>query len=208
MRIILDFDYTLFDMKTFKRRLFDLFLEHGVSPKLVASSYEESKKGGGNYSPIQQFQILETAGVSDISKLEQKFDALVREAGNYLYSDAVPFVEKMRARHSLALLSHGEEGFQRSKIRACAFVYDACVEIVVTGNAQKDTEAAKLADGQRAIFIDDKPAVLAAAKKLAPNIVTVRMNRGEGPYADEVGGEGIDYEVKNLKEVEILLGNL
>ena len=78
-------------------------------------------------------------------------------------------------------------------------------KIVITQNLYKDKEVSDLSEGKPTVFVEDNPMALSAVKKYAPHIVTVRINRGAGRYTKEISGEGIDYEVKELSEIEDIL---
>jgi len=208
MKIILDFDYTLFNTGKFREAVMDVFSKNGVDNELFSRTLEESREGGRDWKPHVQFDVLESLDISGIGLLRKDFDALLKNSCLFLYEDTIPFLEKIRKDHSLALLTYGEDYFQRAKIGGCDVAAKYFERVIITKNIYKDKETNELSGGSEAIFIDDNPAALSAVKIHAPHIVTVRINRGDGRYAHESSLEGIDYEVADLRGVEGLIPNL
>jgi len=207
MKIILDFDYTIFDTDKFRGAVQAMFAKHGVGTELFKRSIEESRGEAGEWHPVKQFEILKKEGIDKINSIRETLNRLTDNSQQYLYEDTMPFLEKASKNNEFSVVSYGEDKFQGAKIRGCGEACKYFNKILVTQNLNKDKEAGEVARGDRAIFIEDNPMALAAVKKLSPNIITVRMNRGEGRHATLPSGEGIDYHVRNLLEVETVLAN-
>ena len=207
MQIILDFDYTIFDTDKFRGAIQAMFAKHGVGAELFKRSIEESRGEQGEWHPVKQFEILRKEGIGKVDSIREMLNLLTDNSQHYLYEDTMPFLEKASKNHEFSVVSYGEDKFQGAKIRGCREACKYFNKIVVTQNLNKDKEAGEIARGDRAIFIDDNPSALSAVKKLSPNIITVRMNRGEGRHATLPSGEGIDYETESLVEVEKMLIN-
>lgn len=212
MKIILDFDHTLFDTPRLKQAIESVFLKHGVSRELFLETMEESKgegpankAGRRDWKPERQFKILKSRGLSNVDAIQNQFRKVLEESYIFLYEDTLPFLEKMSKENSLALLTYGEDSFQNMKLEGCKGATKYFEKIVITQNIAKDKEAKELADGAQSIFLDDNPTALSAVKKMAAHIVTVRIKRGEGRYENEPSLGGVDYEVKGLKEVEKII---
>lgn len=203
MRIIFDFDYTLFDTLRFKEAIREEFKKHGVSYELFEQTREKSKNGQRDWKPKIQFEILKAQGIKNISIIQEGFEKIVASAQNFLYEDAMPFLEKARESHSFFLITYGEDEFQNAKVDSCPALKKCFKEIIITQNIYKDKEAAQIADGESALFIEDNPIALSAAKKLAPQIVTIRMKRPNGHYINEPNDEGIDCEITSLYDFKI-----
>lgn len=203
MRIILDFDYTLFDTFRFKEAIKDAFKKNGVSYDLFEQTREESKNGQRDWKPKIQFEILKARGVKNIPAIQKDFEREVASAEDFLYEDTMPFLQKAKHIYSFFLVTYGEDEFQNAKVDACPVFKEYFDKIVITQNIYKDKEVRELADGKPAIFVEDNPIALAATKKIAPNIETVRMKRPHGHYVSEPNGNGIDYEISNLYDLKI-----
>lgn len=210
MRIIFDFDYTLFDSDKLKKAIKEIFVRHGVSDKLFERTREESKNGERDWKPNIQFKLLVQNSMpqESIEFIRTEFYKLLKSTQGFLYSDTLPFLKRMYKNHQLALLSYGEDSFQNSKVDGCRNFKKYFEKIIITKNIYKDKEASELAGGDRAIFVEDNPVALSAAKKFAPQIITIRMKRGMGRHDDEISGKGVDYTVKNLHEIEKIMLNV
>lgn len=208
MKIILDFDHTLFDTPRLKRAIESVFLKHGVSHELFLETMEESRGGKRDWKPDRQFAILESRGVPNIDGIRDDFAKALQGSHIFLYEDTLPFLEKISKDNSLALLTYGEDSFQSMKLEGCSSAIKYFGKVVITENIYKDKEANDLSQGAKSLFVDDNPIALSATKKYAPHIVTVRIKRGEGRYENEPTSYGVGYEVKTLREVENLISNL
>lgn len=208
MLIIFDFDHTLFDTPRLKAAIQEIFGKHGVDEEMFLRTHDESRGEGRDWKPERQFEILKNLGIQTVTSICEEFEKVMRESCMFLYEDTMSFLEKAKQDHALVLITYGESQFQEKKLQGCPKMIKYFDKIVITQNLYKDKEVGDLSLGKTAIFVEDNPVALYAAKKYAPNIITVRINRGIGRYADEVSQEGIDYEVKDLQGVEILLGNL
>lgn len=207
MRIIFDFDHTLFDTPRLKSVIQEIFKSHGVDEELFRKTHDESRGGGRDWKPDRQLEILKTLGLLNIDRVRHELEKLMSESCRFLYNDTVPFLKKVEPDHKLALVTYGESSFQESKLNGCPEMTGYFDKIVITQNLYKDKEVNDLSGGKLAVFVEDNPAALAAAKKYAPHIVTVRINRGVGRHASEPSGVGVDYVVKNLTEVENIVSN-
>ncbi|MBI1888600.1 MAG: HAD hydrolase-like protein [Candidatus Spechtbacteria bacterium] len=208
MKIILDFDHTLFDTPRLKRAVESVFLKHGVSHDLFLRTLEQSKGEGRDWKPERQFAILKSRGVPHVDSIKDDFVQVLHGSHVFLYEDTLPFLEKISKDNSLALLTYGEDSFQNMKLEGCGRATKYFKKIVITQNIYKDKEANDLSGGAKSLFVDDNPTALSATKQYAPHIVTVRIKRGEGRYENEPSSGGIDYEVKGLGEVEDLISRL
>lgn len=208
MRIIFDFDHTLFDTPRLKAAMQEIFRKHGVDEELFRKTHDESRGEGRDWKPEKQFDILKSLGAPGVESIRRDFEKMMAESCVFLYEDTIPFLEKVNGDYNFAIVTYGESSFQKEKLAGCHRMTEYFDKIVVTKNLYKDKEVSDLSEGNRAFFVEDNPSALSAVKKYAPHIVTVRMNRGHGRYANEVSQGGIDYEVEDLAGVEILLGNL
>lgn len=209
MRIIFDFDYTLFNAKKLREAIKAVFLCHSVNGEVFEKTYEQSRAGKRDWHPQVQLEILKNDhGIKSTDQIAEKMREILARCDMFLYDDTVPFLGKVSSNNKLALVSYGEDSFQNAKVDGCSTIRKYFDRIVITQNIYKDKEVAELAEGGKAIFVEDNPVALSAAKKIGPQIITVRMKRGEGRYANEISQEGIDYEVKGLFELyETCLSN-
>ncbi|MCK4781571.1 HAD hydrolase-like protein [Candidatus Parcubacteria bacterium] len=137
--------------------------------------------------------------------IKKNLEKGLNQSCQFLYPDVIPLLRKVKKNFELFILSFGEEKFQKKKIQNSKIAH-YFKKIVVTPNIAKMEGMKKILKKQEtAIFIDDNPQALLETKKFFPNLITIRMNRGEGRYFQKPNNKKIDYCVKNLKEFEAIL---
>jgi FMN phosphatase YigB (HAD superfamily) len=212
LKIIFDFDHTLFSARKLYQALEDGFKKIGVPRKLFKETFEESKGKGRDYKPSSQFNLIikKRPGIP-LQELEKNFEEILNKADKFLYPDVRPFLSKVKNKFNLVLLSYGEDEFQREKI-AKSNITNFFQKIFTTSDINKVSTFKKIVVSksgsdlkEETIFIDDNPGALFEIKKQFPNVLTIRINRGEGKYTEEKNNQNIDFNVKNLKELEKIL---
>jgi len=206
MKIIFDFDHTLFSAKKFYETLKYSFLELKVGEKLFQKTYQESKSEGKNYKPSRQFElIIKEKPEIFLRELEESFRKVLGQSKQFLYPDVLPFLKKIKKDFELVIVSYGEEEFQRNKIRKSK-ITNYFKKVFLSKNVNKISIFKKiLNDDEKIIFVDDSPVALFEIKKNFPKTITVRIKRGEGRYSKEKNNKKIDFSVKNLRELEKII---
>lgn len=206
MKIIFDFDHTLFSVKNFYEVFENEFQKIGVSKKLFKETFEKAKEGEKPYNPEKQFQlIVQKKPEISFKEFKENFEKVLSNANDFLYPDVEPFLQKIENKFDLFLLSYGEDKFQREKIEKSG-IAQFFKKVFITPDINKvSTFKRILRKNEKVIFVDDNPAALSAIKKKFPKVITIRMNRGEGRYKKEKNNQNINFTVKNLKELEKIL---
>jgi len=127
-----------------------------------------------------------------------------------LYYDTNCFLRKWHKKANLILLSYGEAKFQKNKIKASK-IGKYFKKIIITRDIEKSKPFRKVPSlFQRGgiVFVEDNPQALSKTKTSFPQIITVRINRGEGKYYQEADNLQIDFSIKNLKELDKILKSL
>ncbi len=210
MKIIFDFDHTLFSAKQFYFALKKAFLKLGVKEKLFQETFEKSKIKKRNYDPDKQIQlIVKVKPEIKKSDLKRQYRKTLKRAPQFLYPDTVWFLKRWRKKAKFILLSYGEEKFQRDKIKTSKIEKYFQKRVKITRDIDKVKPFKKLFQKkEKLIFIEDNPTALSEAKKIFPNVITIRINRGEGKYSKEPNNPQIDFSIKNLKELDRILNSL
>lgn len=207
MKIIFDFDHTLFATGKSYGFLKNEFEKIGVNNELFSKTFEKSKSKKDNYyRPSVQIKLIKKAEPEiKISDIKKKFQEMFNNAPRCLYSDVLPFLKKWRAVYKLYLLSYGEKKFQKQKIEA-AKIKKLFRRIIITEDIEKIRPFKKLfKNNEKIIFVEDNPNTLSSVKKKFKNVITVRINRGHGRYCQEPNNKNIDYLITNLKELEKII---
>jgi FMN phosphatase YigB (HAD superfamily) len=207
MKIIFDFDHTLFSTKKLYLEARNYFSSLSVSKEVFDESFKESKKGGKAYKPQNLFEIIHRKNPEiSIDEMEKASREIADKFSDFIYPDVKSFLEEFK-KNDLYIISYGGEdgSFSRGKIRKSG-IRDYFKKVFITKNNSKVNALSKIIDeGEKAVFVDDCPEVLFEVKNSFPEVTTVRINRGEGRYKDQQGVKGIDFSVKNCEELKSIL---
>ena len=208
MRIVLDFDHTLYSSKSLYEAIKAAFGSLGASEDIFQQTFQLSKGKGMDYKPSRQMRfIARQTGVAE-AKLQKAFDKVLKISPNFLYPDSIPFLKKYCKTAEIFMLSYGEEKFQRQKIDS-ARINKYFKIIKVTRDIGKSKSFKLFAKkGEKIIFVEDNPQALLEAKKICPEAIAVRMRRGEGKYAETPDNDQIDFQIENFQELEAIIEKL
>ena len=206
MKIIFDFDHTLFWTKGFYDALKRAFKKLGVNEKLFQESYQKSKEINKVFKPLRQFKlIIEQKPEIREKDLTKTFNRVLRNAPQFLYKDILSFLEKWQKKADLILLSYGEKMFQKQKIRASG-IQKYFKEIIITKDVEKLKPFKKIfKNSEKTVFIEDNLQTLSKIKKIFGSVITVGMNRKKRRYSQISDNKNIDFLIKNLQELEKIL---
>ncbi len=209
IKIIFDFDHTLFSAKKFYKATQDAFKKLGVEGKLFQKTFQKSKGEGRDYNPERQFKLIfEKEPKIKIKDLRKAFSNVLKDAPKFFYNDVSDFLKKWQKQADLILLSYGEEKFQGQKIEASK-IGKYFKKIIITRDIEKLRPFKEIfTSNKKIIFVEDNPAALFRIKTIFPKVIAVRINREEGKYAKEKNPSNIDFSVKNLIELKEIIKQL
>lgn len=205
MRIILDFDHTLYSAKSLYEALKSAFLKLGIREEVFQKTFQESKGKGRDYKPCKQMNLIsEQADISKV-KMEKEFNKVLKISPNFLYPDTIDFLKKHCKTEKLFMLSYGEEKFQNQKVDS-AKINKYFQKIKITRDIGKSKPFKLFLNKKELVlFVEDNPQALLEVKKAYPQIITVRIKRGEGKYVEAPDNKYIDFQIKNLQELEKII---
>lgn len=203
MKLIFDFDYTLFQTSKFLEAVGDAYKKHGVTQELFLKTYQESRMGWRDWKPDIQFALLAEEGNIDIAACKSGLSEIVSACGRFLYEDSTFVLETLHKSHELFLVSHGEDSFQHTKVKGSGIGH-LFKQVIVTGDITKVTPLSNIVneEGKNSVFIEDNPLALVESKKAFPWLTTIRINRREGRYADFPDDSSFNFTIRNLFELQ------
>jgi FMN phosphatase YigB (HAD superfamily) len=205
MRIVLDFDHTLYSTKSLYDALKAAFGGLGVTGELFDQTFQDSKGKGRDYKPARQMRLIEKQTGIKEAKLQKEFKNILKISPKFLYPDTIDFLKNHQKTDKLFMLSYGEEKFQKQKV-ASAKISKYFQKVKVTRDIGKSKPfKALLSKKEKVLFLEDNPQALMDVKKVYPQVIAVRMRRGEGKYAEAPDNEYIDFQIKNLRELEEII---
>lgn len=206
MKIVFDFDHTLFSSKKRFNAFKSSFKKIGIKEKLFTETFEKSKGKGKFYDPGKHFDLIFKKQPNIERKtLEKKFESIIQRSLEFFYPDTIPFLKKWSRKTDLILLSFGEREFQKKAIKKSK-IEKFFKKIVITKEVNKVKPFKEIfKKNEKIIFVEDNPDALLRVKKVYPDIITVRINRGEGKYKDLSDEKEIDFSISNLKQLDEIL---
>lgn len=184
MNYYIDFDNTLFDTVSFHRDLLKILLNNGIEESYIKKFYKDN-----GLNPINLVNSLNN------DKINKEVDKLFKNAKNYLYKDALSFLNN-KGNKQYILYSYGYLDYQNKKIDN-SNIKDYFDEVIIT-----DKDKTKLdLDYQNGIFIDDNTKVI--KELLKKDVVKVyRVKRDNNLHSEEKLNNKNVIEIFNMKEIK------
>jgi len=206
MKIIFDFDHCLFSTRKFYLYFEKTFLKKGIDKEIFKKTFQLSKEKKKTYSLRKHLKYLVKFYPNfSLKELKKELSKVFKKFPDFLYPEVKEFLEKWQKKADLFLISFGEKEFQREKIKKSGISH-FFKKIIIVKNELKTEEIKKLySKKDRIFFVEDNPKALVFLKKRFKNVITVRINRGEGKYKDLPDEKEIDFSFKNLKELDEIL---
>lgn len=215
MKIILDFDDTIFNTHRLAKESVVIFEKFGFTEKEFWDAYQKCKKIKGDFDLDMVVDLVFNSNKSnypntedcliDKNKIKKEMNFLFLKASEFIYPDLFDFVKKFNGK-DLILLSFGEINFQGMKIENSKITSFFSETIITQKNKVEDLKliCEKYGD-EKIFFIDDKAEQIDKIKESLPQIITMKMERPQGSHIN-TKSELTDYVVKNLDEAkEIIL---
>ncbi len=200
--ILVDFDGVLLDDEAFKKDYLGVFGAYGVSEAVERTAYERAKsKSGGVYDSERHLtELSQDIPNLDIPVMRRDLVAVAYRASEFLFPDAIPFLETMQKRGYILVLVSAGAGLQEVKIAACGLnQFFTCVD--VTPNPAKVAPVREFLHRFKpgtAFMIDDKSFVVDAVKRALPDVVAVQVLRHPGMRESELA----DACMSDLRSVQ------
>ena len=151
MRIIFDFDDTLFDRDGFLQELSSVL---GLTYKEFSFDYKKNfKQQDKFYDPWEHLSFLDNRDEEEYCRKVTELENFLKDTSAFLYPQAIPLLEKAaRAGDEMILLSKGSVSYQEKKIYNCN-IHHFFAKIIIT---EDKVEELKKWKKEKAIFINDK----------------------------------------------------
>ena len=191
MTYYIDFDNTIFDTVSFYNDLKNVMHSYGINDDII-DKYQHILC----YSPLKLINDLIEKKVIDKSILID-IDKVFNNGEDYLYQDALLFLEKVKSNNKLALLTYGNYDYQERKINSSK-TKDYFDEIIITDKSKASLEL----DYKNGIFIDDNTDVLQELLMINPSRL-IRIKRSNNPRSNVVINNDFIEEYKDFNEIKL-----
>ena len=171
----LDFDHTLFDTdRFFYVDLLSKLLYLGIEKKFH-ETYEGVRKTGYSFEKHLKEIGRGVGSPQLVSRVRKALDNSFNDLRRYLFSDAIPFIERIKSdpRAKLFLVSRGDSGWQLHKINKSGLgKYFDKIFIVERENVKSGVLKKYINRFDEINFVDNNPLELDEIKKKYPSVLT------------------------------------
>ena len=201
MKIVLDFDDTIFNDYQLMREFLEVFKKINFIEEEFWNFYQKCKEKVGDFNPKIIINLLNEIKPFDKVKAEKETSLVTENSSNFVYPDFFDFAKNFNKK-DLILLSFGTTDFQGMKIKNSGII-PYFQEIIITGKDKTDDLKNILIKnkGEKIFFIDDKAEQIDKVKKRLPQIIAMKMERPQGGHID-TKSKLADHIVKDLNEVK------
>ena len=210
MKIILDFDDTIFNTYRLMREFLEIVKKYNFTEEEFFGAYQECKKKVGDFDPKTVIKLLNEIRLFDKTKVEKEVNLMLDDLRDFIYPDFFDFINNFNKK-DLILLSFGTTGTQKIKIDNSK-VREFFEDVIITSRNKTDkTEEIKPIfkkyKKEKIFFIDDKAIQVDNIKRKFPEIITMRMKRPQGGHVI-TEPKLADYTIKNLDEAKNIINKL
>ncbi len=207
MKIVLDFDDTIFNTSAFNEKLFNIFKEAGFSRKEYEINYQRSTEIKGDFDADFMIELFLQIKKINKNEIRKEINLIVNKSKDYIYKDFFDFAKNFNKK-DLILVSVGVKYFQTSKIENAGIIsFFNKINIPLKYKSEEINLIIKRSPGEKIFLIDDKAKQIDEAKKRFQQIVAIKMERLHGRHVLPKS-KLTDYVVKDLDEAKNIINKL
>jgi len=207
MKIILDFDDTIFNTHQLMREFLEIVKKFNFTEEEFFGAYQECKKIVGDFDPKTIIRLLDEIRSFDRIRAEQEVSLMLKDLRDFIYPDFFNFANNFHKK-DLILLSFGTTGTQKIKIDNSK-IAKFFEEIIITSRdkAEDVKPIFEKYKKEKIFFIDDKTVQVDNIKSKFPEIITMKIKRPQGVDIT-TDSRLTDYTIKNLDEAKKIINKL
>ncbi len=181
--IVFDLDNTLIDTSRLKKDLFTLAEKSGLSERRIRGAYKQ----------VRLFSVAKfSRKLFPVSRTKQQLfgkrvGKLLLMPKRYNYPGAARFVQRVRRKHSLFLLSQGDREFQIKKLHQSSLskLFD---RVIITSQPSKATalRALRAQYGDRLTLLDNSLSVVQAGRQIGIKTIKIKSGKKDAVYYGKV----------------------
>lgn len=205
MKIILDFDDTIFNTHRLFNDFLNIFLKAGFLKKEFLDNYQETKKRTGYLNLEMASDLLfHKTKISNQKSVKKETENISSRMKQFVYPDFFIFAKNFN-KNNLILLSYGNSKFQNRKIEKSQII-PFFSEIIIAPKDKIETikVISQKYKKEKLFFIDDKAEQVDSVKEKFPQIITMKMERPHGKHIN-IKSKLANYIVKDLNEAKNII---
>ena len=207
MKVVLDFDDTIFNTHQLIREFIAVFSRLGFQEEQFWSAYTKCKEKAGGFDKEVLIDLFAELKSFDKEGVSEKIDFVINRSKKFVYPDFFDFADSFKKK-DLILLSFGTNDFQRIKIENTG-VPSKFKEVIIT-NQDKVFDLKDILRKNRKekiFFIDNKANQIDKVKEELPQIITMQMNRLQSKHS-YIKSRLTDYVIKDLYKAEDMISKI
>ena len=208
MKIILDFDDTIFNTYKLTQEFIKIFEKAGFTKKEFYANYQITQEKTGDFDLETAFDLFSELKSFNREKIKEEINSILSKTNDFIHSDFFGFADSFDKKN-LILISCGIASSQKTKIENSKITHFFNKIIITPENKVKSFEnISQKYKNEKIFFIDDKANQIDLVKKEFPKVIALKMERPQGRHTD-TKSELADYVVKDFYQArEIILSNL
>jgi phosphoglycolate phosphatase-like HAD superfamily hydrolase len=169
MKIIFDFDYTLYDTARFKEALISALEELGPSREEIVRAYGAGQEyGEESYQPEAHVGRLGESLRCSPGEAVMALEAVAKQGTEFVYPGAAAFLRRLQQQgHTLVLLTLGDEGWQRLKVLNSGLA--DCFDAYYATAHPKTEMLPRLTADDECVIVNDNGAEIEAMMAVCPS---------------------------------------
>ena len=204
MKIILDFDDTIFNTYRLMREFLAIVKKFNFTEEEFFKAYQRCKEKVGNFDSKIIIDLLSEIKPFDKTKVENEIDLILNDLSDFVYSDFFDFAGSFQKK-DLILLSFGITVPQKAKINNSKIT--GFFENIIITSRDKAEDVRPIFEKHRKekiFFIDDKTIQVDNIKNKFPEIITMKIKR---PQGIDIMTESklADYTIKDLYKAKDII---
>lgn len=171
MRIVIDFDYTVFDTQAMREALINTCRDAEGYTRAEA----ELKKEGRLFTFEEHVRLMNVS-----EQVVQTMRNVLQDVSRFVYDDVMVFLDEY-VEHELVMLTYGNPEWQRQKFEASGL--KKYFDSVIYTDKAKELQKNLWETDERVIIINDKATEIDAVIEKYPSVEGVHIARPGTPYA-------------------------
>lgn len=207
MKIIIDFDDTIFDTHKMMQELIGSFEKAGFTSDEFKEIYKKSKEKSGDFDQKTVIDLFGELRPFDKHQVAKELADLLERSEDFVYPDFYKFADGF-LRKELILLSFGSTEYQKIKIENSGIKnYFDKVYVTNKDKVFNLEHIYRKYASDAIVFIDDKAEEIDRVKEKFPDVVALKMERPRGGHV-KIKSEKADYVVNNFAQAKKVINKI